>query len=143
MTQASGAVSKAAGSATLTCPLFSMAPDLLVDATADRKGTLFVYLNLWRHGSGSLGIRKNSYPSVDTQASECRMDPKDVREARSWLVENGWLLREERPGSTPKFTLLLEPRNPSRKRPTPRAKAPRGKCPTPPLGQMPPLTRTI
>ena len=114
-----------------------MAPDLLVDATADRKGTLFVYLNLWKHGSGSLGIRNNSYPSVETQASQCRMDPKDVREARNWLIENGWLLREERPGITPNFTILLEPRNPPRKRPTPRAKAPRGRCPTPPLGQKP------
>jgi hypothetical protein len=114
-----------------------MAPELLVDATADRKGTLFVYLNLWKHGSGSLGIRKNSYPSVETQASQCRMDPKDVREARNWLIENGWLLREERPGSTPNFTILLEPRNPPRKRPTPGAKAPRGRCPKTPLGQKP------
>ena len=114
-----------------------MAPELLVDATADRKGTLFVYLNLWKHGSGSLGIRKNSYPSVETQASQCRMDPKDVREARNWLIENGWLLREERPGSTPNFTILLEPRNPPRKCPTPGAKAPRGRCPKTPLGQKP------
>ena len=126
-----------ADSATLSCPLFAMAPELLVDATADRKGTLFVYLNLWRHGNGSLGIRKNSYPSVETQASQCRMDPKDVREARNWLIENGWLLREERPGSTPNFTILLEPRTPPRKRPTPGAKAPRGRCPRTPLGQKP------
>ncbi len=114
-----------------------MAPELLVDATADRKGTLFVYLNLWKHGNGGLGIRKNSYPSVETQASQCRMDPKDVREARNWLIENGWLLREERPGSTPNFTILLDPRNPPRKRPTPGAKAPRGRCPRAPLGQKP------
>ena len=114
-----------------------MAPELLVDATADRKGTLFVYLNLWKHGNGGLGIRKNSYPSVETQASQCRMDPKDVREARNWLIENGWLLREERPGSTPNFTILLEPRNPPRKCPTPGAKAPRGRCPRAPLGQKP------
>ena len=137
MTEASSAADQAAYSATLTCPLFAMAPELLVDATADRKGTLFVYLNLWKHGSGSLGIRKNSYPSVETQASQCRMDPKDVREARNWLIENGWLLREERPGSTPNFTILLEPRNPPRKRPTPGAKAPRGRCPKTPLGQKP------
>ena len=137
MAKASSAADQAADSATLTCPLFSMAPELLVDATADRKGTLFVYLNLWRHGSGSLGIRKNSYPSVETQANQCRMDPKDVREARNWLIENGWLLWEERPGSTPIFTILLEQRNPPRKRPTPRAKAPRGRCPRAPLGQTP------
>jgi len=127
MNKASSAADQAAYSATLTCPLFAMAPELLVDATADRKGTLFVYLNLWKHGSGSLGVRSNSYPSVETQASQCRMDPKDVREARNWLIENGWLLREERPGSTPNFTVLLEPRNPPRKRPTPGAKAPPNK----------------
>ena len=102
-----------------------MAPELLVDATADRKGTLFVYLNLWKHGNGGLGIRKNSYPSVETQASQCRMDPKDVREARNWLIENGWLLREERPQGGDALG------------------HPWGKSPTPPLGHMPPLTRTI
>jgi len=135
MNKAPSAADQAAYSATLTCSLFAMAPELLMDATADRKGTLFVYLNLWKHGSGSLGVRSNSYPSVETQASQCRMDPKDVREARNWLIENGWLLREERPGSTPNFTVLLEPRNPPRKRPTPGAKAPRGRCPKAPLGQ--------
>lgn len=131
---------------------------LLADCKA-RKGTVFVYANLWDHASGEPGNRGNAFPSVETQAKECGMDPKDIREARRWLEINGWLDRKERPGFTPMFKVRLEQRETRSHRPTlkgtPGGNAPRVKSPKGPLGQTPhptpgayappinnPLTRT-
>lgn len=83
------------------------------------------------------------------------MDVKDVRDARRWLADHGWIERTDRPGFTPVFKVRLEPATPRGKRPTPRGKAPSPKRGRGPLGQTPhptpgakappnknPLTRT-
>ena len=138
---------------------FSLVPSTLLADCKSRKGTVFVYANLWDHASGEPGDRGNAFPSVETQAKECGMDPKDIREARRWLEINGWLDRKERPGLTPMFKVRLEQRETRSHRPalkgTPGGNAPRVKSPRRPLGQTPhptpgayappinnPLTRT-
>ena len=120
---------------------FSLVPSALLAACRTRKGTVFVYANLWDHASGEPGNRGNAFPSVETQAKECGMDAKDIREARRWLEGNGWLDRTERPGLTPMFKVRLEQRETRSHRPTlkgtPGGNAPRVKGPKRPLGQTP------
>lgn len=120
----------------LTRTNYSMTPARLSEECKSRKGTVFVYNNLWLHASGSPDDRGRAFPSVETQAQECGMDPKDVREARRWLEENGWLRKTERPGKTPMFQVLMEQRKPCKQRTTPGGNAPRVKSPRP-LGETP------
>ena len=67
------------------------------------------------------------------------MDVKDVREARRWLADHGWIERTDRPGFTPVFKVRLEPATPRGKRPTPGGKRPTpgGKAPSPKRGRGP------
>jgi hypothetical protein len=107
----------------ITREQFAIAPVELMKQCKKRKGTLFVYLWLWHYA----GRNDLAWPSVDRQAEECGMDVDDIREARKWLVANGWITRIERPGRSTIFKVRSErpdvptpPANdPSPKRPLP------------------------
>ena len=77
---------------------------LLVD-TADRKGTLFVYLWLF-HCTGLSG--NGSSPSTAELANYCHMKEQDVRLAKRWLIDQGWIRCIPRPGQTDLFFICIE-----------------------------------
>lgn len=97
--------------------------DLLI-ACAERKGIAFVYGWLWHHA----GQHDNAFPSIDTLARECRMKADDVRQALRYLVEQGWVQRQERPGTTTLFHVRMEAGPPG----PPPAAAAKPSQPTPP-----------
>ena len=92
---------------TITRTRFAQAPLKLMEACADHKGWLFVYLWLWHYADKD----DNAWPSLDRLAAECHMKRDAVRAALKWLTETGWIEREDRPGSTSVFHVRLE--NPS------------------------------
>jgi len=108
---------------------FSVAPVKLLEQCKSRKGTLFVYLWLWHYA----GTSDEAWPSVTTQAEECRMTVEDVREARRWLVENGWITRIERPGKSTIFKVRFESQElpPTHQNPSPSVWGTPGGKPTP------------
>jgi hypothetical protein len=74
-----------------------MAPYPLMDQVAEPGGKqrLIVYLFLHRHGFGS---DRGCYASITTLAAETGIARRDVIESLRWLVEEGWVTREQRPG---------------------------------------------
>lgn len=76
---------------------WAMAPYPLMDQVAGPGGKqrLIVYLFLHRHGYGS---DRGCYASVTTLAEETGIARRDVIESLRWLVEEGWVSREQRPG---------------------------------------------
>ena len=103
---------------------FVQIPLELLIASAERKGIAFVYGWLWHHA----GRDDNAFPSIDTLAGECRMKADDVRLALRFLVEQGWVQRQERPGTTTLFHVRMEASRP----PSPPAAAAKPSQPTPP-----------
>ena len=83
---------------------FVQIPLELLIASAERKGTVFVYGWLWHHA----GRDDTAFPSIDTLASECRMKADDVRQALRYLVDQGWVTRHDRPGRTALFRVRME-----------------------------------
>ena len=108
----------------ITREQFSLAPIELLRQCKKRKGTVFVYLWLWHYA----GENNSAWPSVDRQAEECGMDVDDIREARKWLVANGWITRIERPGRSTMFRVRSE----RPEVPTPPPKAPLPQTTPPP-----------
>ncbi|NDC35413.1 MAG: helix-turn-helix domain-containing protein [Synechococcaceae bacterium WB9_2_112] len=106
MTDAIEAADQVAGLAQsrITRPRFAQVPIALLEACADRKGTLFVYGWLWHYA----GLDDQAFPSITRLALECRMKPEDVRSSLRWLVENGWISRVDRPGQTALFHVRYE-----------------------------------
>lgn len=88
----------------ITRTRFSMVPIELAEACADRKGCLFVYVWLWHYA----GKDDQAFPSVDRLAVECHMASRDVRQSLTWLAQNGWIQRIERPGRTTLFHVRTE-----------------------------------
>ena len=106
MTEAIDAADQVAGSAQprITRPRFAQVPIALLEACADRKGTLFVYAWLWHYA----GQDDQAFPSINRLALECRMKAEDVRSSLRWLVENGWISRVDRVGQTALFHVRYE-----------------------------------
>jgi len=106
MTEAIEAADQVAGLAQsrITRPRFAQVPIALLEACADRKGTLFVYAWLWHYA----GQDDQAFPSITRLALECRMKAEDVRSSLRWLVENGWISRVERVGQTALFHVRYE-----------------------------------
>ena len=117
MTEAVEAAEKAVGLAQprITRPRFAQVPIALLEACADRKGTLFVYGWLWHYA----GLDDQAFPSITRLALECRMKPEDVRSSLRWLVENGWISRVDRPGQTALFHVRYEQTPPPKGVPLP------------------------
>ena len=117
MTDAIGAADQVAGSvqSRITRPRFAQVPIALLEACADRKGTLFVYSWLWHYA----GLDDQAFPSITRLALECRMKPEDVRSSLRWLVENGWISRVDRPGQTALFHVRYEQTPPPKGVPLP------------------------
>lgn len=116
----------------LTRARFAQAPIALLEACAERKGFLFVYLWLWHYA----GRDDAAWPSVERLAAECHMAVRDVRLALRWLVDEGWVRREERPGKTTVFHVRLENPSPKKATPPPNDPSPkRGRAPLPQKGQ--------
>jgi len=135
MTQASGAVEP---TAQITRPRFAQVPIALLEACADRKGTLFVYSWLWHYA----GQNDQAFPSIGRLAMECRMKEDHIRAALRWLVENGWISRVDRVGQTALFHVRYEQTPPKKRSPLPqKGDPPKGgphpspKKGTPPLPQ--------
>lgn len=133
MTQASGAVETAAR---ITRPRFAQVPIALLEACADRKGTLFVYSWLWHYA----GQNDQAFPSIARLAMECRMKDDHVRAALRWLVQNGWISRVDRVGQTALFHVRYEQTPPPKRGPLPQKGDPPkgGPHPSPKKG-IPPL----
>lgn len=112
------------GNSRLTRTRFAIAPMDLLAQCKKRKGTVFVYLWLWDYA----GNTDQAWPSLQRQADECGMKVDDVREARKWLCDNGWIQRRDRAGDTPLFRVRTE-----------RVFVPRSE-PQPPNGGCPPVT---
>ena len=117
MTDAIGAADQVAGSvqSRITRPRFAQVPIALLEACADRKGTLFVYSWLWHYA----GLDDQAFPSITRLALECRMKPEDVRSSLRWLVENDWISRVDRPGQTALFHVRYEQTPPLKGGPLP------------------------
>jgi len=81
-----------------------MVPIELVEACADHKSWLFVYIWLWHYA----GKDNADFPSMERLAAECHMASRDVRRALSWLVKHGWIKRVERPGRVTLFHVRTE-----------------------------------
>jgi hypothetical protein len=133
MTQASGAAETAAR---ITRPRFAQVPIALLEACADRKGTLFVYSWLWHYA----GQNDQAFPSIARLAMECRMKEDHVRLSLRWLVENGWISRVDRVGHTALFHVRYEQAPPPKGGLLPQKGDPpkRGPHPSPKRG-IPPL----
>jgi len=106
MAQAQNAAELAANSTQprITRPRFAQVPIALLEACADRKGTLFVYAWLWHYA----GQDDQAFPSITRLALECRMKSENVRSSLRWLVENGWISRVDRVGQTTLFHVRYE-----------------------------------
>ena len=106
MTEAIEAADQVAGSAQsrITRPRFAQVPITLLEACADRKGSLFIYAWLWHYA----GQDDQAFPSVNRLALECRMKPEDVRASLRWLAENDWITRVDRQGQTTLFHVRYE-----------------------------------
>ena len=117
MTDAIGAADQVAGSvqSRITRPRFAQVPIALLEACADRKGTLFVYSWLWHYA----GLDDQAFPSITRLALECRMKVDDVRSSLRWLVENGWISRVDRAGQTALFHVRYEQTPPPKGGPLP------------------------
>ena len=117
MAQAPDAAELAANSTQgrITRPRFAQVPIALLEACADRKGTLFVYAWLWHYA----GQDDQAFPSINRLALECRMKPEDVRASLRWLVENGWITRVDRQGQTTLFHVRYEQTPPPKGVPLP------------------------
>ena len=140
MTEAIEAADQVAGSVQtrITRPRFAQVPIALLEACADRKGTLFVYSWLWHYA----GLDDQAFPSITRLALECRMKVDDVRSSLRWLVENGWISRVDRAGQTTLFHVRYEQTPPLKGGPLPqkgdppkRVAHPSPKKGTPPLPQ--------
>jgi hypothetical protein len=55
-------------------------------------------LKVWLWYKRREGKDKRAYGKAQTIANACGLEAGTVRNARSWLVRNGWLLRREEPG---------------------------------------------
>jgi len=117
MAKAPDAAEQAANStqARITRPRFAQVPIALLEACADRKGSLFVYAWLWHYA----GQDDQAFPSINRLALECRMKPDDVRASLRWLVENGWISRVDRQGQTSLFHVRYEQTPPPKGVPLP------------------------
>jgi len=137
MTEAIGAADQVAGLAQprITRPRFAQVPIALLEACAERKGTLFVYAWLWHYA----GRDDQAFPSITRLALECRMKVDDVRSSLRWLVENGWIGRVDRPGQTALFHVRYEQTPPLKGGPLPqKGDTPkRGPHPSPKKGTPP------
>jgi hypothetical protein len=141
MTEAIGAADQVAGLAQprITRPRFAQVPIALLEACAERKGTLFVYAWLWHYA----GQDDQAFPSITRLALECRMKVDDVRSSLRWLVENGWISRVDRAGQTALFHVRYEQTPPPKGVPLPqKGDTPKGvphpspKWGTPPLPHL-------
>ena len=138
MNEAVEAAEKAAGLAQprITRPRFAQVPIALLEACADRKGTLFVYSWLWHYA----GLDDQAFPSITRLALECRMKVNDVRSSLRWLVENGWISRVDRAGQTALFHVRYEQTLPPKGGPLPQKGDPPKGVPHPsPKRGTPPL----
>ena len=99
----------------ITRPRFAQVPIALLEACADRKGTLFVYAWLWHYA----GQDDQAFPSISRLALECRMKAEDIRSSLRWLVENGWISRVDRVGQTALFHVRYEQTPPPKGGPLP------------------------
>ena len=91
---------------------FSIAPHPLMDQMHTAAGTqrLKVDLVLHRHGNKSAD---GCFASVATIAKETGINRDDTCLTLKWLVENGWAVREARPGRTSTYYLRQdEPTHP-------------------------------
>lgn len=138
MTEAIEAADQVAGSvqARITRPRFAQVPIALLEACADRKGTLFVYSWLWHYA----GLDDQAFPSITRLALECRMKVDDVRSSLRWLVENGWISRVDRAGQTTLFHVRYEQTPPLKGGPLPqKGDPPKGVAHPSPKRGTPPL----
>ena len=138
MTEAIEAADQVAGSvqARITRPRFAQVPISLLEACADRKGTLFVYSWLWHYA----GLDDQAFPSITRLALECRMKVDDVRSSLRWLVENGWISRVDRAGQTALFHVRYEQTPPPKGGPLPqKGDPPKGATHPSPKRGTPPL----
>lgn len=119
----------------ITRPRFAQVPTALLEACADRKGTLFVYAWLWHYA----GRDDQAFPSINRLALECRMKAEDVRSALRWLGENGWISRVDRVGQTALFHVRYEQTPPPKGGPLPqKGDPPKGvPLPSPKRGRGP------
>lgn len=119
----------------ITRPRFAQVPIALLEACADRKGTLFVYAWLWHYA----GQDDQAFPSINRLALECRMKAEDVRSSLRWLVENGWISRVDRVGQTALFHVRYEQTPPPKGGPLPqKGDTPKGVAhPSPKRGRGP------
>lgn len=76
-----------------------MVPMRLVEECPARKGALYAYCVLCVTANG----RGTDWPSIGEMARQCHMKPDDLRAALRWLCEQGWVTREDRPGSASIF----------------------------------------
>jgi hypothetical protein len=138
MTDAIGAADQVAGLAQprITRPRFAQVPIALLEACAERKGTLFVYAWLWHYA----GQDDQAFPSITRLALECRMKVDDVRSSLRWLVENGWISRVDRAGQTALFHVRYEQTPPPKGVPLPqKGDTPKGVPHPSPKKGTPPL----
>ena len=138
MTEAIEAADQVAGSVQtrITRPRFAQVPIALLEACADRKGTLFVYSWLWHYA----GLDDQAFPSITRLALECRMKVDDVRSSLRWLVENGWISRVDRAGQTTLFHVRYEQTPPLKGGPFPqKGDPPKGVAHPSPKRGTPPL----
>ena len=78
---------------------WAMAPWPLLDQLAQPGGKQRLAVYLWLHRYGH-GRQDGCWASVQTLATKCGMDAKNVKVALRWLLDAGWIERLSRPGQT-------------------------------------------
>jgi hypothetical protein len=66
-------------------------------------------LKVWLWYKRREGIDKKAYGKAKTIGDATNLEPGTIRNARSWLTRNGWLLRREEPGKVLPLFLAVIP----------------------------------
>ena len=74
------------------CGQFAMVPVELLEACAESKARLFIYLWLWHYA----GKNDQAFPSLSRLSADCRMRRNDLVAGLAWLEAEGWIAVERR-----------------------------------------------
>jgi len=83
---------------------FCLIPNEILDSAPDYH-IIMVWCSIWRHGNGS---DQGCWASVQRIAKVARIGRDRTRAAIKWLKENGWLISQERAGTTTRYRATLE-----------------------------------
>lgn len=83
---------------------YSAIPHELGDQVGPHKNIAWLYWWVSRIGNNT---KDGCFASVATLAEKAHMSQRDVKTGLRWLVENGWLIRESRPGYTSHYYIQM------------------------------------